>query len=238
MQDYRLAVCEDDRAVREGIVRFCEQVLTEAGIPHEITELADVEEAERFLAGDGRQLHLLILDIETGNKTGMELAKEMRDRNDRRSILFVTGYEKYLPAGYEVQPIQFLLKPIDWDKLKKAILTDWEVKHRPGGLILKKHGRNIRIPFRSILYAEASGNHGVNLTTEQGTETFPLGFSGLEALLPEDQFIRCHKSYLVGLRHVRELDRQGFVLDNACRLPVGRAYEKECRRLFLEFAVQ
>ena len=98
MNPYSLAVCEDDRTIRETVCRFCDEILEEAGIPHEVTAFSRVEEAEAALAAK-KQIHLLILDIETGGKTGVELAQELRDRDDERSILFITGYEKYLPVA-------------------------------------------------------------------------------------------------------------------------------------------
>lgn len=229
MRRYSLAVCEDDRIIRETVCRFCDEVLEEAGIPHEITAYSQVEEAEAALAAGEKQIHLLILDIETGGKTGVELAQEMRDRNDERSILFITGYEKYLSVGYEVRPVQFLLKPINWEKLKKAVLTDWKLHHSPKTLNLQKGRRTVRIPFQTVLYVEAMENHRVKIGMKDGSEVFQSGLSELEQLLPEDCFLRCHKSYIVNMDHVKEMDRTFFIMEDERRIPIGRTYHKTCR---------
>lgn len=238
MNEYRLAVCEDDRTIRETVCRFCNEILEEAGIPHEIAAFSQVEEVEVLLAAKEKQIHLLILDIETGNKTGVELAKEMRDRDDQRSILFITGYEKYLPVGYEVRPIQFLLKPINWEKLKKAVLTDWRLHHSPKMLILQKGRQTVRIPFRTVLYVEAMENHRVKIGMEDGNEVFQSGLLELEKLLPADRFLRCHKSYLVNLDHVKRIDKTSFILDNEHRIPIGRTYHKISREAVFSYVTK
>lgn len=229
MYEYQLAVCEDDKTIREAVCRFCDEILKEAGIPHEIAAFSQVEEVEMFLAAEEKQIHLLIMDIETGNKTGMELAREMRDRDDQRSILFITGYEKYLSAGYDVRPVQFLLKPINWAKLKKAVLTDWRLHHSPQMLILQKGRQTVRIPFRKVLYAEAMENHRVKIGLEDGNEVFQSGLFELEKLLPAERFLRCHKSYIVNLDHVKRMDKTSFILDNEYDIPIGRTYYKTSR---------
>ncbi len=233
MNIYRLAVCEDDTAVREAIRRFCDEVLTEARIPHEITGFSTVEELEASFAVQDGQPHLLLLDIEAGKKTGMELAKEMRNREDERSIIFITGYEKYLAEGYDVQPLHFLLKPINWEKLKTAILRDWKLRHRPEVLLLQKGKSMIRIPFRDILYVEASGNHRITITQREGSEVFQSGLMEAEQLLPPDQFVRCHKSYLVNLNHVKKINKMSFIMDDSHHIPIGRTYEKKCQEAVL-----
>ena len=233
MTPYSLAVCEDDRTIRETVCRFCDEILEEAGIPHEITAFSQVEVVEAALTAKKKQIHLLILDIETGNKTGMELAQELRSRNDERSILFITGHEKYLSVGYEVRPVQFLLKPINWEKLKKAVLTDWRLHHSPQTLILKKGRQTVRIPFHTVLYVEAMENHRVKIGQSDGDEVFQSGLLELQQLLPADRFLRCHKSYLINLDHVKRMDKTAFIMDNEYRIPIGRTYQKTSREAVL-----
>lgn len=236
MYPYSLAVCEDDATIREAVCRFCDKVLEEAGIPHEIMAFSQVEEVEAALSAKEKKIHLLILDIETGGKTGVELAQELREKDDERSILFITGYEKYLSVGYEVRPVQFLLKPINWEKLKKAVLTDWKLHHRPQTLVLQKGRRVVRIPFRTVLYVEAMENHRVKIGQKDGGEVFQSGLLELEQLLPADRFLRCHKSYIVNMDYVKEMDQTFFIMDNARRIPIGRTYRKQCREAVLAHA--
>ena len=229
MYPYYVAVCEDDETVREEIRDFCDRILDEEGIEHEIFVFSSAEELEKEVRENIGRFHLLILDIMMEGKTGMELAEELRAQSDDISFIFVTGYEEYLAEGYEVQPVHFLLKPIVWEKLRKALLTDWRQKHGCQTFVLRKGRQHLRLPLQSVLYAETDGKHGTRLILPEGEERFPAGISELEHLLPAGRFIRCHNSYLVNLDHVRRIDKQEFCMDDGRSLPISRKYLNKCR---------
>ncbi len=236
---YRLAVCEDDQIVRDGICRFCGETLTEENIAHEIASFSSAEELEAFLETGEQGFDLLVLDIKLEEKNGLELAKEVRRRNDRVSILFITGYEEYALAGYEVQPVHFLLKPLDWEKLREILLKDWRQKHRAQTVLLEKGRRKIRLAVHSILYVETDGSHGVQIILEDGSVKFPAGMGELEGMLPKGQFVRCHNSYIVNPGRVQECTRQSFYLDDGeHKLPVSRKYLNACQKAFVSYKNQ
>ena len=197
MHKYRLAVCEDDEVVRDEICRVCDETLAENKISHEITPFADAEELERFLENEGQVFDLLVLDIKLKNKTGMELARELRSREDRVSILFITGYVEYAVAGYEVQPVQFLLKPLNWEALKRAVLTDWKLNHRPKTVFLEKGRRKVRLDVNDILYVEPDGSHGVQIILESGSRKLVVMSVAFRTAEPADHKILFHAAFLL-----------------------------------------
>lgn len=160
MDTYRLAVCEDDSIVREGIHRFCGETLTEENICHEIKEFSSAEELAEVLETEPESFDLLILDIMMGEKNGMEFAKEVRRWDEKTSIIFVTGCEEYIEMGYDVQAAQFLIKPIVWDKLRTAILRDCRKRYGQKNMVLQKGRKLLKLPLEDVLYAEADGKHG------------------------------------------------------------------------------
>ena len=186
----------------------------------------------------GQVFDVLLLDIELGRKSGMELAKELRIKKDRVSIIFLTGHEKYLREGYSVQPVQFLLKPLKREELAEALHTDWELNHRPKTVLLQKGSRSLSLPLSSVCWAETSGNHNIRIIFEDRDEEFPMSLSELEILLPSGQFIRCHNSYIVSLKHVREFKKSTLYMDNGIELPVGRKYYKSVQEAFVSFINQ
>lgn len=235
MRKYCLAVCEDDEIVRNEICRVCGEMLTEEQIDHEITPFSGAEELEHLLKAEGEIFDLLILDVRMENKTGLELAVELREQNDRVSIIFITGYEEYLAKGYEVQPVQFLLKPLDWNDLRKAVMTDWKVNHRPKTVFMEKGSRKMQLAASSILYAETDGKHGIRIILQDGEASFSAGMAELEQMLPDGQFIRCHNSYIVNLEHVREVSWLAFRMDNGQSLPISRKYYNGCKNAFVSY---
>lgn len=236
MQKYRIAVCEDDKIVRDEICRVCDSTLEEEKIAHDVFPFSNAEELEAVLKEEGWAFDLLVLDIKLENKTGLELAQEVRRQDDTVGILFITGYEQYALSGYAVQPVHFLLKPLDWQELKRAVMTDWRKNHRSKTVFLEKGRRHVRLSTRSILYVEPDGSHGVRIVLEDGNEKFPAGMAEIEQMLPQGQFVRCHNSYIVNLEHVRECSGQAFRLDKENRkIPISRKYFGNCQNAFVSY---
>lgn len=234
MNIYRLAVCEDDRDIRKEISRLCGEILTETQIAHEISCFSNAEKLEAALEKQ-RMFDVLILDIRLERMTGMELAKKLRREDNRISIIFITGCEEYLREGYEVQPVHFLLKPIEKSRLKEALLTDWKLNHKPERVTLRRGNRTLGLMLKEILYIEAGVNHNIRIVLEGREEMFPVTLSEMEQNLPAESFIRCHNSYLVNLEYVKEWNRQALQMADGVRLPVGRKYYKECQAAFISY---
>lgn len=108
---YTVAVCEDQKDTREEAAALCGEVLTDLEIEHRIAAFSSAEDLETQLLS-GERFDLLCLDILMDGESGMEFAKKLRMTDDRTSILFLTGSSEYLKDGYEVRPIQYLLKPV------------------------------------------------------------------------------------------------------------------------------
>ena len=96
------------------------------------------------------------------------------------------------------------MKPVNWNDLKRALMTDWRRNHRPKTVFLEKGRKKVRLNLSSILYVEPDGSHGVRIILTDGSVRFPAGMAEMEQLLPERQFMRCHNSYIVNMEHVRE----------------------------------
>lgn len=229
MQTYRLAVCEDDSIVRTGISRFCEETLTQENIKHEIVEFSSAEELAAALEADPQSFELLILDIFLGEgRNGMDFAKEVCKKDEKTSIIFITGYDGYAQMGYDVQALHFLVKTIVWDKLWEVLLRDCHKRDKEKHVVFQKGCKFPRLPLEEFLYAEADGQHGVRISFTGGMESFPLSLAQIEERA-EGQLVRCHNSYLVNMKHVRRLDSKYLLLYNGQKLPVSRTYLKRCR---------
>lgn len=235
MPKYRLAVCEDDNTIRKELCGFLKEILDAENIDSEITDFSCAEDLEKFIKEKGDIFSLLILDIEMGEKSGLELALELRESMDDVSILFVTGYDTYLKNGYEVQPINYLIKPVDRDQLRRVVLKDWQMNHRPKSVLFERGGRKLSLPLSDILYAEPDGKHGVHFMLRDGSADFSVGLSEVEKKLPEGQFIRCHHSYIVNLEHVREINKQTFYLKDGQSVPISRKYYAACQDAFVAY---
>lgn len=151
---YAVAVCEDQKDTREEAAALCGEVLTDLEIEHRIAAFSSAEDLETQLLS-GERFDLLCLDILMDGESGMEFAKKLRMTDDRTSILFLTGSSEYLKDGYEVRPIQYLLKPVKREELARAIETDLRLHHQSKTVSIHVGGRTFVLPIADILYAES-----------------------------------------------------------------------------------
>ena len=219
MSVYTVAICEDERATCMEVCRMCDDILTQADIPHRIRAFSSATELDACLRSGKASFDLLVLDIAMQGKSGMELARELRQRKDRVSIIFVTGCEEYLEEGYEVQPVHFLLKPVNRTRLEKALLTDWELNHAPRSITLQSGNHSLRLSLPDILYVETAPKHNVRIATVGKAHLSPASLASIEQALPADHFVRCHKSYLVNLDHIAQMGASTMTLDTEEEVP-------------------
>ena len=166
MSIYRLAICEDDDAIRAQLHSLCQEILTENSVEHSIMDFASAQKLNDVLTVESNPFDLLLLDIQMEGLTGMELAQSLRQRGDRVSILFVTGCEDYLPEGYSVQPIHFLLKPVSREALAAALHT----------AVLRIGSKMVSLPLADIRYIE-SYNHNIIVHQTEGDRTYFLSLT-------------------------------------------------------------
>ena len=169
---YRVAVCEDEAILCANLCAQCESILDKLKVEHRITSFSSAEELENALLA-GEEFSLLCLDILMGGKSGMKLAQELRQRDDKTSILFITSSTEFLKDGYSVRPIQYLLKPVQAAELEQAITTDLRLYHRPSTVTFHAGGKTLVIPTEDIYYAE-SREHGTVLHMTHGEKFLPL----------------------------------------------------------------
>lgn len=230
---YKIAVCEDEPNLRSELCAQCRAILTRMEVAHEIVPYASAEELESALTG-GKRFDLLCLDILLTEKSGMELAQDIRKWDDQVSILFVTNSTEFLLEGYGVRPIQYLIKPVKCEELEKVLQTDLRINHQSRTVTLKAGGKTAVLPWAEILYGE-SLNHGCVLHMVQGEQFFRLNLTQVEAFLPKGQFSRCHNSYLVNLEQIQEAAGREILLLNGVRLPIGRRYAGQFQSEFVRY---
>ena len=230
---YRVAICEDEDAQRTQLAELLRAQLQELVPEHTVQAFASSQALAEALAL-GEKFDLLILDILMPELTGMELARQVRAYDEQVSIIFLTGSEQYLKEGYAVRPLQYLFKPVDVCELREALATDLRLHHQPRALTLCAGGRTVAIPVAEILYLE-SRNHALIVRMASGEQTFRMSLTEAERLLPQEQFCRCHNSFLVNLAQIVEIDRRELTLKGGLRVPVSKGCRDQLRRRFVDF---
>ena len=230
---YKVAICEDEPVILESTCALCEDILNELEVQHEISLFSSAEEVEAILDEEGDPFHLLILDIQLEEKSGLTLAKEMYVRNSEIGIVFMTSCRDFAEEGYDAHPIHFLIKPVDRTRLTEAIKIDLKRRALPKTVTLNYGRKVVALPTKEIYYIE-SRNHNIFIRKENDSQELRMTLSEVEALLP-NQFQRCHASYLVNLEYVREVGKSEVVLRGGITLPISRTYSDRFATAYLRY---
>ena len=230
---YRVAIVDDSKTDAEfvqGILNsWAEQRL--ANIQAEVFPSA---EAFLFRYAEDKNWDILLLDIEMGAMDGVTMAKRVRQENQSVQIVFITGFADYISEGYEVSALHYLMKPVKREKmfavLDRAVAAMQKTERV---ILLPADGEMLRLPVGQVQYMEAF-SHTVAIVT--GTETIQvkMPISEVEKILG-DGFIRCHRSYLVGLKHIARLSKTEVVLDNGKSLPISRSAAASVHKAFISY---
>lgn len=181
---------------------------------------------------------LVLLDIQMPDITGTELARVI---SGGPKIIFTTAYEKYALEGFRLDAVDYLLKPFSYAEFLKAVqkaqkLIDLETKQLPSlevkndFLFIKSEYKIRRINFSEINYIEGLRDYVKIFLTEEKKPVLSLStLKALEARLPEDRFMRVHRSFIVSLEKVKVIDRNRLVFGEV-RIPVTDQYKENFQK--------
>lgn len=229
---YRLAICDDERADVVYLQSFLEKWAENTRTALKI-ECYPSAEAFLFQYEEDRAFDLLLLDIEMGEMSGVELARKIRQENRAVQIIFITGYMEYIAEGYDVEALHYLLKPVTAEKLYAVLDRAAErLKAKEKALCLVLLGTVVRIPFHEIRYLEVQRNY----VTVFGEEAYTVKktLSELEEELDES-FCRTGRSYIVNLRFVKKITRTQVILRDGKELPLSRNFYEKINRAMIQY---
>lgn len=232
MSSYHIAVCEDDAAQTQytaGLVKAW------AMQNNYMIRVSTFESAESFLFeyAQDKSFDILLLDIEMGKMSGVELAKKVRQDNKEVQIVFITGYMDYIAEGYDVEALHYLLKPVSEQKLRSVL--DRAVLRIRGGnrsILLQTGDEMVRIPLYEIRYLEVQKNY-VTIHAQQDYQVKkPL--RELEGEL-DDSFFKTGRSFWVNLRYVMRTSKSEVTLKDGTQVPLSRGLYEGVNRAIIRY---
>lgn len=230
---YKAAICDDSRTDAGYVTELLAQWAKERGF---VVPVKCFPSAESFLFhyAENKAWDILLLDIEMDGTDGVTLAKKVRQEDENLQIVFITGYPDYIGEGYEVAALHYLMKPVDRKKLFPVLdraVANLQKHNR--AVVLPVDGEEIKVPVEAVQYVEAF-SHKVSVVTTKGIYEIRKPLSEMETLLGKG-FVRCHRSYLVGLHFIAGLSKNKVTLDNGTELPLSRSSAAMVHRAFIEY---
>lgn len=226
MKQYLTAIVEDDPEYS----RYLEECLVRYGKEHDCSFLVrSFGRAEAFLAGAQGLYDFVFMDVELGEgwMNGIEAARALRAKGSMAMLFFITNMPQYAPSGYDVDAIDYCIKPIQYRSL--AVKLDKAIRilgNRTGVpvRIRMKDGMRV-ISSADIRYIEVMG-HDLMFHTEDEVITAYGGLKEREEDLSGQAFARCSASVLVNLRYVTGLYGDEVSIGDE-RIRIGRTRKKE-----------
>ena len=229
----RVAVVDDAEHDRIRNTKETEAILRSAKISHSID---CYENAEALLDAirSGKKYVLLLLDVIMDEMDGMALAKELRDQGNNTAIIFISSSQEMAHRGYRVNATRYLVKPVDREELKEALLYCYDKWQDKKEILLPTFNGQHRTSFTDIQYVEAY-DRGTRFFLNNETVETRLKFGETEAMLPKSTFVMCHRAYIVNLSHVKNIRQYEFVMKSGVSVPISRHRYGEVNRQFVNF---
>ncbi len=219
----RIAVVEDDSEDRLWLLKCLRQYENEHDLKFEISTFEDGDQiTDHYRA----EYDLILMDIEMDFMDGMSAAREIRKTDSEVIILFITNAPQYVMKGYEVDALDYLLKPVTYFALEKRLdraVRQTERKKRAFVRLNVKGGFQ-KVDISRIRYIETDGQGLIYHTRDGDFRTWD-SLQSAEAMLDNRQFFRCNKCYLVNMNYIDSLIGSSLCVDGDT-IQVSRARKK------------
>ena len=222
-------VVEDEPLAREGLLNYIKDV----DFLEVKSVCEDALEANRVLAAES--IDLMFLDVQMPRITGIDFLKSLKNPP---MVIMTTAYPNFALQGYELDVLDYLVKPFPFDRflkaankardyfeLKNGSASESATKAREDYFFVKCDYRYEKIHFNDVLYVEGMENYVVIHTAAQKYITL-LRMKNLEEILPVAEFMRTHKSYIAAIKKISSIDGNEIIIGGK-RLPISREKKAE-----------
>lgn len=223
-------IIDDEPLARKGLREY----VSEVDFLHLVGEFENPLPAMQLF--DNNAVQLVFLDIQMPKLTGIEFIKTLRQAPP---LIFTTAYPQFALEGFELNALDYLVKPVSFDRFMKAVLKAkeyYELRRENAAVIttneaaqdyffIKADNKLVKIFYQDILFAEGLQNYVVVHTRDRKYISY-LTFKSLEEYLPAEQFIRTHKSYIVSAAKIDSIEGNELQIGTH-RVPISRNLKEE-----------
>lgn len=214
-----IAVCDDEPYILEEIRGKVADFMKKEKVTSDIACF----ESGKALLSCKNDFDIIFLDIRMDGTDGMETARLLRGRLFKGFLIFVTSFEEYVFDSFEVSASDYLVKPVSDEKISRTLSRLLsEIKENASvNLMVRSGGDSIIIPHDEISFCEVIDKRVYIHTVSGGTFSCYERLRNLEGRLGK-HFFKCHRSYIVNLRHIQGFGRNGVKMKTGENIPVSR----------------
>jgi DNA-binding LytR/AlgR family response regulator len=229
----KCVVIDDEPLARKGLIEYISDI--------DFLQLAGEFDNPLKAAGliSSGDVQLLLLDIQMPKITGIDFFKSLQAPPP---VIFTTAYPQYALDGFEVNALDYLVKPVSADRFLKAAMKAkeyYEMREKNAKeaapadyFFIKADNKLVRLSFDDVLYVEALQNYVTVHTRDKKYMTY-LTFKSVEEYLPDDKFIKVHKSYIVAASKIDSIEGNDIRIGQQ-HIPISRNQKDEVMEKLLK----
>lgn len=221
-------IVDDEPMAREIISSFVGKI-------HNLELVATCKNvSEAFSVLQKGSIQLIFLDINMPEISGLSLAKSIQHKSQ---VIFTTAYREYAIEGFDLQAVDYLLKPISFDRFLKAVQKYFDLHisketvkkevqylEKETSIFVRSDRKMVKVRFKEINYIESLSDY-VKIFTDKETIITRETISNIESKLPSNEFLRTHRSYIVSMPKIDSFTNELIELKKKA-IPISRSYKE------------
>lgn len=216
----RIAVCDDEAVFLKQLTEYIEKYYNSIDLIVDTFESGEV--LLKKLINKPDFYDLIFLDIEMKQLDGIQTAKKIREYNKEVLVIFLTSHVEYATDGYEVAAFRFLVKPLQENKLIRALQDVQKEMDRNRKILIKDSDREILLRYQDIVYLEAQ-NVNVLIRTLNDFFVIRRTLVQMEEEIKGPSFFKSHRSYIVNIGFVIDYDNKYITMETGEKIVVSRS---------------
>jgi len=228
----RIAIVEDEPTERDRIKVYLEEIAQEDQTQFDIEQYSS---GMAFVMSGMKDYDLVLMDIDMPNLNGIETAKALRKVDQSATLIFVTNMAQYAISGYEVNAVDFILKPVNRYsfaiKIKRAISRT--AKKNDNAIQIKMDGTIFLVHMYQIMYLEVDG-HYVIFHTTQGDYKEYTTLKLAQKRINSSHFVQCNQSFLINMKYIESVSRESVTVGGTI-IYISRKMKTEFMNAVLDF---
>lgn len=236
-----IALCDDSKEALANAHYSLIKIFEQQG---EIVEIELFESSQKLIneiTKNNKQFDIIFMDMEMPELNGIEAGKIIRDYNKETIIIYITGFVDFAIHAFEVRALDYILKPININKLKKATLDAiGQIKKIEKNkditddyITIQSNKKVIRIKNNDIIFFEKAGNK-VKIVCENNVFECYSSLKKIMKQIEGQEFAYTHQGYIINTKKMTHYEKKQIILNNNVKIPLSKAHEVIIKKIFCE----
>lgn len=229
-----IAICDDEKLQLNILKDMLYKICNKNNMEVIIDEFCSGVDLLNVYRRNSKKYSIVFCDILMKEINGIELLRKIGELDAFIQAILITGSEDYVFQGYDVGALNYLMKPVSFEKLEKEFLRAIKSLNftSPSRYAININRKTKFIDLSEVLFFEVN-NKTITANLENDSIDFNMKIAALEDELRSRNFFRCHRSYLVNISHIDSILKNKIILKNSVEIPVGRIYKKELKTFLM-----